>query len=71
MMAMKRVGRPPAEDSTVAVTARLPGSMVAALDAMLEQRRVQDPKMTRQDMLREAVRRFVNAERRKAKEREA
>lgn len=66
MRAMKRIGRPPAEDPTVAVTARLPRSMVEALDAVLRRRQAANPAATRQDMLREAVRRFLAAE--KAKE---
>lgn len=71
MRAMKRVGRPPAEDPTVAVTARLPHSAVEALDAVLRERRAGRPGTTRQDLLREAVGRYLAAERRKAKKQSA
>jgi hypothetical protein len=71
MQAMKRVGRPPAEDPMVVVPARLPRSMVAALDALLQKRRAEQPEATRQDLLREAIGRFLRAERRKAGKRRA
>jgi hypothetical protein len=61
-----RVGRPPSPDPTVAVPTRLPRSMMQALDALLATRREQDPALTRQDLLREAVARYLRAERRKA-----
>jgi hypothetical protein len=64
--ALKRVGRPPSPDPTVAVPTRLPRSMMQALDALLATRREQDPALTRQDLLREAVARYLRAERRKA-----
>jgi hypothetical protein len=64
--AMKRVGRPPSPDPTIAVPTRLPRSMMQALDALLATRREQDPALTRQDLLREAVARYLRAERRKA-----
>ena len=66
--AMKRVGRPPASDPTVALTARLPRSMAEALDALLSKRQVERPGTTRQDLLREAVGCYLAAERRKAGE---
>jgi hypothetical protein len=40
-----------------------------AWDALLETRREQDPALTRQDLMREAVARYLAAERRKAKRR--
>jgi hypothetical protein len=43
--------------------------MMEALDALLATRREQDPALTRQDLLREAVARYLRAERRKAKRR--
>jgi hypothetical protein len=66
--AMKRPGRgrPLAADLTVAVTARLPRSVVETLDALLRERQAAKPGITRQDLLREAVGRFLAAERRKA-----
>ena len=67
MQAIKRVGRPPAQDPTIAVPTRLPRSMVAALDDILRERQAADPAVTRQDLMREAVRRFLDAERRKAR----
>ncbi len=67
--AMKRVGRPPSPDPTIAVPTRLSRSMMQALDALLETRRQENPALTRQDLLREAVARYLRAERRKAKRR--
>jgi hypothetical protein len=67
--AMKRVGRPPSPDPTIAVPTRLPRSMMQALDELLEVRRQESPALTRQDLLREAVARYLRAERRKAKRR--
>jgi hypothetical protein len=64
-----RVGRPPSPDPTIAVPTRLPRSMLRALDALLEMRRQENPALTRQDLLREAVARYLRAERRKAKRR--
>jgi hypothetical protein len=64
-----RVGRPPSPDPTIAVPTRLPRSMMVALDALLETRREQDPALTRQDLMREAVAGYLAAERRKAKRR--
>jgi hypothetical protein len=64
---MRRVGRPPSPDPTIAVATRLPRSMLEALDALLQGRRQADPALTRQDLLREAVARYLKAERRKAK----
>ena len=61
-----RVGRPPSPDPTVAVPTRLPRSMMQALDELLQTRREQDPGLTRQDLMREAVARYLRAERRKA-----
>ena len=62
-----RVGRPPSPDPTIAVPTRLPRSMMEALDALLATRREQAPTLTRQDLLREAVARYLATERRKAK----
>lgn len=67
MRAIKRVGRPPAEDPTIAVPTRLPRSMVEALDGILHERQADKPSLTRQDLLREAIRRFLNTELRKAR----
>src|SRR3954453_8506534 len=53
-----RVGRPPSPDPTIAVPTRLPRSMLRALDALLEMRRQENPALTRQDLLREAVARY-------------
>jgi transposase-like protein len=64
---MRRAGRPPTADPTLAVTARLPRSTVEALDALLRERRAETPAITRQDLLREAVGRFLAAEKRKAR----
>jgi hypothetical protein len=61
-----RIGRPPSPDPTVAVAARIPRSMLQALDALAVERRRTDPDVTRQDLLREAVRRLLTAEKRKA-----
>jgi hypothetical protein len=61
-----RVGRPPSPDPTIVVPTRLPRSMMQVLDALLETRREQDPALTRQDLMREAVARYLRAERRKA-----
>jgi hypothetical protein len=61
-----RVGRPPSPDPTIAVPTRLPRSMMQALDALLATRREQDPALTRQDLMREAVARHLRAEGRKA-----
>ena len=64
---IKRVGRPPSPDPTIAVPTRLPRSMMQALDALLETRRQESPALTRQDLMREAVERYLAAERRRAK----
>jgi hypothetical protein len=64
---MRGVGRPPSPDPTIAVATRLPRSMMEALDELLQGRRQADPTLTRQDLLREAVARYLKAERRKAK----
>jgi hypothetical protein len=61
-----RVGRPPSPDPTIAVPTRLPRSMMQALDELLQTRREQDPALTRQGLMREAVARYLRAERRKA-----
>ena len=61
-----RVGRPPSPDPTIAVPTRLPRSMMQALDDLLAVRREQDPALTRQDLMREAVARHLRAEGRKA-----
>jgi hypothetical protein len=66
---IRRVGRPPSPDPTIAVPTRLPRSMMQALDDLLETRRQESPALTRQDLLREAVARYLRAERRKAKHR--
>jgi hypothetical protein len=47
--------------------ARLPRSMVTALDALLVERRAEEPGSTRQSLLREAVDRYLAAVRRKAR----
>jgi hypothetical protein len=49
---IKRVGRPPSPDPTIAVPTRLPRSMMEALDELLATRREQDPALTRQDLMR-------------------
>ena len=67
MKAIKRIGRPPSEDPTIAAPTRLPRSMIEALDEILHKRQADKPSLTRQDLLREAVRRFLHAERRKAR----
>ena len=41
--------------------------MIEALDEILHKRQADKPSLTRQDLLREAVRRFLHAERRKAR----
>jgi hypothetical protein len=64
-----RVGRPPSPDPTIAVPTRLPRSMMQALDELLEARREQDPGLTRQDLMREAVAHYLKAERRKTRRR--
>jgi hypothetical protein len=64
-MVRKRGGRPPSPDPTTVVPARLNRSTVELLDAVLAARRMADPDLTRQDLLREAVGRFLAAERRK------
>ena len=63
-----RVGRPPSPDPTVALAARLPRSMLAGLEALLAERQRTEPGVTRQDLLREAVRRLLTSEKRKAKQ---
>jgi hypothetical protein len=70
-MALKRIGRPPAEDPTVAIPARLPRSMVRALDTVLEERRRAAPSLTRQDLLREAVASYLAGEKRRSKRQQA
>jgi hypothetical protein len=60
--AMKRVGRPPSPDPTIAVPTRLPRSMMQALDELLEIRRQESPALTRQDLMREAVAHYLAAE---------
>jgi hypothetical protein len=54
-------------DPTIAVPTRLPRSMMEALDELLEARRQEKPDLTRQDLMREAVERYLAAERRKAR----
>ena len=53
-----RIGRPPSEDPMVAVTCRLPRSLLARLDAARGDR-------NRGDVVREALERWLRAERRK------
>lgn len=60
-------GRPPSPDPTVLVPARLPRSAVEGLDALLAERRLAEPEATRQDLLREAVGRYLAGERRRAR----
>jgi hypothetical protein len=48
---------------------RLPRSMMQALDKLLETRRQESPALTRQDLLREAVARYLKTEQRKARRR--
>jgi hypothetical protein len=67
--AIGRVGRPPSPDPTIAVPTRLPRSMMQALDDLLQARRQADPALTRQDLMREAVARYLRAEKRKASRR--
>jgi hypothetical protein len=62
-----RIGRPPSPDPTIAVAARLPRSVIEALDAIVAERRQSDPDITRQDILREAVSRYLAAQRRKGR----
>lgn len=57
-----RMGRPPSADPGMAVTFRLPRSMLAKLDAALQGR---DPPLTRQEAVREAVERWLSAGRRR------
>jgi hypothetical protein len=66
MDAIKR-GRPPSPDPTVAVPTRLPRSQMRALDELLAAHREANPALTRQDLMREAVERYLAAERRKVK----
>jgi hypothetical protein len=66
---IKRVGRPPSPDPTIAVPTRLPCSTMQALDDLLETWRQESPALTRQDLMHEAVARYLRAERRKAKRR--
>lgn len=67
MQAIKRVGRPPSDDPTIAYPARLPRSMVEDLDRIVSEWQATQPGITRQDVLREAIRRFLDAERRKVR----
>ena len=60
-----RPGRPPSPDPTIAVAARLPRSVMMALDEILAERKRTDPDVTRQDLLRLAVNRLLAAEKRK------
>ncbi len=62
-----RLGRPPSPDPTVAIAARLPRSMLDVLDMLVAERRGADPDVTRQDLLREAVSRYLAAEKRKGR----
>ena len=54
-----RLGRPPAEDPMLAVTSRLPRSLLARLDAARGDR-------VRGEVVREAVERWLRAQRRKS-----
>jgi hypothetical protein len=47
--------------------ARLPRSMMEALDELLEARRQESPALIQQNLMREAVERYLAAERRKAR----
>ena len=67
MKAIRRIGRPPSEDPTIAIPTRLPRSMVEALNGILRARQAHEPSLTHQDIMREAVRRFLAAEQRKAR----
>ena len=62
-----RRGRPPSADPTVAIATRLPRSMLAELETVLQQHQAEKEGTTMQDLLRLAVRRFLAAERRKAR----
>jgi hypothetical protein len=66
-----RIGRPPSPDPTVAIAARIPRSVVEALDELVAERRRSDPDVTRQDLLREAVSRLLAAEKRKGRRADA
>jgi hypothetical protein len=61
----RRPGRPPSADPTVTVTMRLPGSLLAAVDAALEELRRRRPRATRQDVIREALAAYVACKRRR------
>ena len=54
----KPIGRPPSDDPKISIGVRLPASMLAELDAARGDR-------TRQDVLREAVQRWLRRERRR------
>ena len=56
----KRVGRPPAEDPKLSIGIRFPISMVEAIDRARGDR-------TRQEVVREAVEKWLRAERRKGR----
>jgi hypothetical protein len=47
---IRRVGRPPSPDPTIAVPTQLPRSMMQVLDDLLETRCQESPALTRQDL---------------------
>ena len=53
-----RIGRPPSDDPSIAVTSRLPRSLLARLDAARGDR-------NRGEVVREAIERWLRAERRR------
>jgi hypothetical protein len=60
VQAMLRLrGRPPLADPTEAIALRLPRSLIADLDQRVAERRQSDPKVTRQDVLHDAVRLYL------------
>jgi metal-responsive CopG/Arc/MetJ family transcriptional regulator len=58
-------GRPRAVDPMMALTIRLPQSLMAALDGVLELRQRGEPGMTKQDLIRDAIARYIAPPRRK------
>jgi hypothetical protein len=54
-----RPGRPRSGDPTEVVAMRLPRSVIAALEGLVTARQEAEPNVTRQDVLREAVRLYL------------
>ena len=67
MRGPRPVGRPPSPDPAVQIPLRVPRSMLTVLDTLVAERQRTDPGITRPEVIREAIGRYLAAAKRKAK----